>query len=243
MAAPEYRGAFKDQSFPLSPAALTVHEGDGATGYIELTNTGSQTWKAGTTKLAPIPRDTPSPFADASWLSPTRVSTVAAEVAPGAVGRFEVALDANAIGDTEIEFGLVEESVTWFADAPLGGGPADGFLKVHLVVVAKDAPLDAGEPASDAGPGVAPPGEDGGASPAPSPTTDGGTVGSATGMSGGCAVAVARDSGGAWMGLGASLALGAVLRRRRGDGTVRGHRRQLSRQPGSSSGQRAADRH
>ena len=141
--APAWRGTFKDQSFPLAPSPLTVHVGDVATGYIELTNTGTETWVAGTTKLAPIPRDQASPFADKSWLSPTRVSTVSADVAPGAVGHFDVALDANALGDTEVELGIVEESVVWFADAP-GGGPADGFLRVHLVVVPEGAPLDAG---------------------------------------------------------------------------------------------------
>ena len=52
---------FKDQSFPLAPTALTVHMGDVATGYIELTNSGTEPWKAGTTKLAPIPRDKASP--------------------------------------------------------------------------------------------------------------------------------------------------------------------------------------
>ena len=97
--APEYRGTFKDQSFPLAPAALAVHQGDVATGYIELTNSGTQPWKAGTTKLAPIPRDKASAFADKSWLSTTRISTVAADVAPGAVGPFDVKLDANTVGD------------------------------------------------------------------------------------------------------------------------------------------------
>ena len=154
--APKYRGAFKDQTFPPSPTALTVHQGDVAKGYVELTNTGSQPWKAGTTKLAPIPRDKPSPFADSSWLSPTRVSTLAADVAPGAVGRFEVALDAKTLGDTKIPFGIVEDGVTWFADAQSGGGgPADGLLAVHLIVVAPGAPLDAGTPQSDAGAGSA----------------------------------------------------------------------------------------
>jgi hypothetical protein len=131
---PDYRGTFKDQSYPLSPTALTVHQGDVSDGYVELTNSGAKPWVAGTTKLAPIPRDKPSPFADSSWLSTTRVSTVAADVAPGAVGRFPLKLDATKVGDFEITLGLVEEGVTWFADFPKGGGPADGFLKVHLVV-------------------------------------------------------------------------------------------------------------
>jgi hypothetical protein len=214
---PDYRGTFKDQSFPLSPSPLTVNEGDVATGYIELTNTGTQTWLAGTTKLAPIPRDKASPFADKSWLSPTRISTVAADVAPGAVGRFDVALDANAVGDTEVEFGLVEENVTWFADAPKGGGPADGFLKVHFVVVPKGAPLDAGvsddgSAGTDDG-GVQGPGDDGGVA-----GDDGGTWNDATkvGSGGGCSVAAPGDAGGAlpWTSmLGIAAALGAGARR------------------------------
>jgi MYXO-CTERM domain-containing protein len=223
--APEYRGTFKDQSFPSSPTALTVHEGDVATGYMELTNTGTQTWKAGVTKLAPIPRDMASPFADKSWLSPTRVSTVAADVAPGAVGRFDLALDAAAVGDTEIEFGLVEESVTWFADATLGGGPPDGFLKVHLVVVAEDAPLDAGAVEDDAGEGLA----DAGRVGSPFPGHDGGVMGDGTGAldagggngaapgsSGGCSVGTAGGAappGTIAVGL-LMLALGAVVRSR-----------------------------
>jgi hypothetical protein len=218
--APDYRGAFKDQSFPSSPTALTVHEGDVAKGFIELTNTGTQTWKAGTTKLATIPRDKPSPFADPSWLSPTRVSTVAADVAPGAVGRFDVALDASALGDTEIAFGLVEESVTWFADGTLGGGPADGFLKVHLVVVAKGAPLDAGEPATDAGGDGSPVvvGEDGGVV-APGDDAGGGDWGTAPGGSGGCSIGPAggdaRDAARWASALGMVLVVGGVTRRRR----------------------------
>jgi MYXO-CTERM domain-containing protein len=192
--APQYRGDFKDQSFPLAPAALTVHEGDVVDGFIELTNGGTQPWKAGTTKLAPTPRDQPSPFADPAWLTPARVSSVAADVAPGAVGRFEVKLDASKVGDFQVTFGLVEESVTWFADATLGGGPPDDFLRVHLVVVPRGAPLDAGVPPGgdgggagvDAGVGVTgtggPGGDDGGGSwDSSSPT--GGSGGCSTGAS------------------------------------------------------------
>ena len=209
--APEYRGTFKDQSFPSSPTALTVHEGDVATGYIELTNSGSQTWKSGTTKLAPIPRDKASPFADESWLSPTRISTVASDVAPGAVGRFEVALDANAVGDTEIEFGLVEESVTWFADSTLGGGPPDGFLKVHLVVVPEGAPLDAGVSESDGGEVGLPEGNDAGATA--EGDGDAGANSATAGSSGGCSIGTPRTAP-PWS-LGVILAVGAVARLRK----------------------------
>jgi hypothetical protein len=209
--APQYRGTFKDQSFPSSPTALTVHQGDVAMGYIELTNSGTQTWKAGITKLAPIPRDKPSPFADRTWLSPTRVSTVAADVAPGAVGRFDVALDANAIGDTEIGFGLVEESVTWFADATKGGGPPDGFLKVHLVVVAKGAPLDAGVPDGGDGGAVGPLPMGGG--------PDGGVIGEGDASSGdgsssgssGCTIGRAPGEAPPWPRASSALGVMAVV--------------------------------
>jgi hypothetical protein len=227
--APEYRGTFKDQSFPLAPSPATVEEGSVAKGYIELTNTGTATWKSGTTKLAPIPRDQASPFADASWLSPTRVSTVAADVAPGAVGRFELTLDAKAVGDTEVEFGLVEESVTWFADATLGGGPPDGFLKVHLVVVPPGASLDAGPVDHDGGVtrleggAVLPPmvdaGKDAGKRGAILGRVQG--PGTAPHDAGGCSVSETR-LGGSWLpGIaGAGLAASAIARRRRRSATA-----------------------
>jgi hypothetical protein len=161
---PQYRGDFKAQSFPMAPAPLGVHEGDVVDGYFELTNSGTQPWKAGVTKLAPTPRDKPSPFADSSWLSPTRAATLAADVPPGGVGHFDVKLDVNQVGDFNVTFGLVEENVTWFADAPLGGGPADDFLTVHVVSVAKGDPLPDG--------GTPPPSTDGGVDPNP-PNTSG----------------------------------------------------------------------
>jgi lysozyme len=207
--APEYRGTFKDQSYPLAPTPDTVHVGDVTEGYMELTNTGTEPWIAGVTKLAPIPRDQPSPLADESWLDPTRVSTVAADVPVGGVGRFPLALKAAAIGDYEQGFGLVDEGVTWFADAPLGGGPTDGFLKVHLVVVAEGASLDAGatRPREDGG-------DQGGAhGGAPGFSTDGGS--GAGSSSGGCTLGSAPAKGIlTWLPLLGLLAMGAARRRR-----------------------------
>ncbi len=202
---PEYRGTFKDQSYPLAPTPDTVHVGDVTEGYIELTNTGTKPWVAGVTKLAPIPRDMPSPLADKSWLSPTRVSTVDADVAVGSVGRFSLALDADKVGDYEVEFGLVEEAVTWFADAPLGGGPADGFLKVHLVVVPKGASLDAGlAHGADGGRG-----KDKG-------DAGGHEADAASGSSGGCSLGAGSSSEVGWAPLGVGgLALVFARRRRR----------------------------
>jgi lysozyme len=225
--APEYRGDFKNQSFPLAPAALAAHQGDVVSGYIELTNSGTQPWKAGTTKLAPIPRDKASPFADKSWLSTTRISSVAADVAPGAVGRFDVTLDANTVGNFTVEFGLVEEGVSWFADPTLGGGPADGFLKVQLDVVAKGAPLpDGGVVASDGGTTVGG-GSSGGSSSGGGADDGGGEAGwgnGDTGSSGGCSVSPAGGGAsparggmsGAWaVGIGVLFALVGIRRRSR----------------------------
>jgi hypothetical protein len=151
---PKYRAVFKAQSFPLAPAAWTVHQGEAAKGFIELTNKGTATWKAGVTKLAPIPRDEASKLADSSWLSKTRVSTLAADVAPGEVGHFDLSLDTQTIGDSTLKLGLVEDGEAWFSD-PGQGGPADGSLAAHLVVVAPDATIDSAPVGDDAGLGDA----------------------------------------------------------------------------------------
>jgi MYXO-CTERM domain-containing protein len=135
----------------LAPTPMGMHVGDVVQGWIELTNSGTKAWTAGVTKLAPVPRDVRSPFADSSWLSPTRVSTVMADVPVGQKGQFPVALKATALGDFEVTFGLVEEAVTWFSDAPLGGGPADGFLRVHVTVLPAGEVLDAGFAPVDGG--------------------------------------------------------------------------------------------
>jgi lysozyme len=135
-------------------------EGDQVTGYVELKNVGTETWKAGVTKLAPTPRDQASPLYAADWESPTRVSTLAADVAPGAVGRFALSLGGGASGDFQATFALVEESVTWFADAPKGGGPADDAIKIHVVVgaaAASPGPTSStGYSSEDPGPGSLP---------------------------------------------------------------------------------------
>lgn len=131
----DYHAAFVGQSYPLAPkGAVQLAVGQEVTGWIDLKNVGTQPWKAGVTKLAPSPRDKPSALAGSDWLSATRVSTPTADVAPGAVGRFPLSLRGSAVGDYQQTFALVDENVTWFADAPKGGGPADDFLKVHVVV-------------------------------------------------------------------------------------------------------------
>lgn len=133
--AAEYHGKLVKQSFPmLKDPALQMEVGDTLDGFFELENIGTATWKAGITQLAPTPRDKPSLLGGEGWLSPTRVSTVDADVAPGAIGRFSVHLTATEEGEFEQTFGLVEDGVTWFQDAPKGGGPPDDGLAIHVQV-------------------------------------------------------------------------------------------------------------
>ena len=133
--AAEFQGKLVKQSFPtLDEPALQMEVGDSLEGFFELENVGTATWKAGVTKLAPTPRDKPSPLGNKDWLSSTRVSTLDDDVAPGAVGHFSVRLTATEEGEVEQTFGLVEDGVTWFQDAPKGGGPPDNALAIHVQV-------------------------------------------------------------------------------------------------------------
>ncbi|HEY4121411.1 MAG TPA: GH25 family lysozyme [Byssovorax sp.] len=131
----DYHGDYVSQTYPtLADAPVQMTVGQTKHGTITLKNVGTSTWHAGTTKLAPTPRDMSSPLGSASWLSDTRVSTPTADVAPGDSFDFPVDLTASALGDFTQTFSLVEEGVTWFADAPKGGGPSDTLLAVHVVV-------------------------------------------------------------------------------------------------------------
>ncbi len=134
---PPYRASLVQQSFPTladKPDALAWQQSK--QGFFDLKNTGSKHWIAGQTILASIPRDQASPLASSKWLSSSRAATVTKNVAPGAVGRFYVTLLGNKTGLVTQSFGLLHEQVTWFADAPLGGGPADGAIATHVKVAA-----------------------------------------------------------------------------------------------------------
>jgi hypothetical protein len=142
---------------------VTVALGETATGWVKLENTGSAAWAPGVVWLAPIPRDQASPFASPSWQSPTRISTVTAEVAPGQVGQFALDITGSVEGQSILSLGWVAEALTWFADAPRGGGPEDGYFAVDVNVVpgadepampVRDAAMpDSSAPVRDAGPG------------------------------------------------------------------------------------------
>jgi lysozyme len=143
-AGPEYSAKYSKQSYPLAAdGAATVKVGEKVTGYIEMTNTGSATWKPGTVFLAPIPRDEASPYQADTWKSPTRISTVDAEVKPGAVGHFNLDISGQTPGEGSLKMGWVAEGITWFADAPKGGGPKDAVAEVKVTVLPGD-PVPAG---------------------------------------------------------------------------------------------------
>jgi hypothetical protein len=104
-------------------------------------NTGKATWTANT-RLAPTPRDLPSPLVDAGWLSPTRITGPQADTAPGAVGPVPASTSPARPRATYVQtFGLVEEGVSWFSHAPKGGGPPDSQLAVHVVVLEPPPPF------------------------------------------------------------------------------------------------------
>jgi hypothetical protein len=144
------------------------------------------------------------------------VSSVAAPVKPGEVGRFTVKLNPTRAGDWVQHFGLVEEGVAWFADATLGGGPPDDQLAVHLVVTDKGQPGGtSGGTSGGAGPGQGPgaqgPGTDGTGTPSGSADSS-----DDSSDSGGCTLTRAGGTGGlATLGLTVAAILVARRRRRR----------------------------
>jgi GH25 family lysozyme M1 (1,4-beta-N-acetylmuramidase) len=210
---PDYRGeslGAGGQSYPVvADGAVDVEVGQTITGWVKLRNTGKAAWQPGVVFLAPVPRDQASPFVSPSWTSDHRISTVAAAVAPGEVGDFTLDLTGAVVGESILSLGWVAEGVTWFADAPKGGGPADGYFAVKVNVV--PSTRDGGPPDGGGGDG----GHDGG-------VTDDGGAGDAAGDAGpgGHEIATAcgcRAAGGAGSGPLLALAVAALaLRRGRG---------------------------
>jgi len=140
------------QSYPIvADAAVTVELGETVTGWVKLTNTGEQAWQPDVVRLAPITRDQPSAFHSPSWISETRISSVSAAVAPGEVGEFALDITGSAAGESILELGWVAEGITWFADAPQGGGPPDGYFAVRVAVVETDQPVVVDAGASEGG--------------------------------------------------------------------------------------------
>lgn len=120
--------------------------------WIDLENTGGLAWLPGQTYLAPTPRDEASPLFDDAWPSSTRAATVEAEVPPGEIGRFVLRVSVDEEGPVSQTFGLMHEEITWFADPPWGGGPADDAVDLTVVGVAAQADTGDDDPGtSDSG--------------------------------------------------------------------------------------------
>ncbi len=149
---PEWGAEFVAQSFPASQLPpIRLELGTTVDGWVDLRNIGTRSWTTAATRLAPTPRDQASALADPTWLSPTRVTNVAAATSTGQVGRFPVRLRGNTLGSFTQTFGVLQENVVWFADR---GGPADTFITVRVEVVPRSdagVAVDAGSVEPDAG--------------------------------------------------------------------------------------------
>jgi N-acetylmuramoyl-L-alanine amidase len=220
-----YAGLLAGAAFATDGSAPVVIElGQSVELYVDLENTGNTSWRPDHTFLATLPRDVEGPLSHPSWVSPTRLAGPSAEVPPGAVGRFVFTIEGARLGRAEQQLGLVEEWVTWFADAPRGGGPAEGTIALTVEVVEpagagpdtalpEDSGADGGlaeQPEDDGAPGAdaAADDEGGGLAPGELISTD---------KLGGCAQADRWLGRGLWL-IAAAVVLGrrAALTRRLG---------------------------
>lgn len=128
---PTWGAAYVMQTFPLARDPFPLEAGTEFTGYLEMRNTGTETWRVGHTFLGTTePRDVASPIAGSDWVSSGRAASIDRDVAPGATGRFNFSVRAPTTpGDYPQFFNLVEEGVTWFSDS---AGPADAVIQIRV---------------------------------------------------------------------------------------------------------------
>ena len=205
---------YVSQSFPLASTDFILAPGEVRSGFIEMRNTGTETWRPDETFLATTePRLSDSALEADDWVAPNRPVGVDAVVAPGGTGRFTFNVRApDAAGDYSQYFGIIQLGVAWFSDEGQGG-PPDDQLQIR-VTVSGDAPMmDAGPMNPDAGPRI-----DAGPVNSDAGSTDGGMAFDAGAGEpedeGGCGCVVAggtSNKGSPW----ALLAFGALLWRRR----------------------------
>lgn len=131
----DWSAQYVAQTFPLARDAFPLEAGETFTGYLEMRNTGAQTWRPGEVFLGTTePRDVASPLAGPDWIAPNRAATIDREVPPGATGRFEFSVRApDAPGDYPQFFNLVREGVAWFSES---GGPADAQIQIRVTSTA-----------------------------------------------------------------------------------------------------------
>lgn len=124
----EWAAQYVEQTFPLARDPFVLETGAIASGYLEMRNVGTRTWRPdevflGTTE----PRDTTSAIAAPSWLSPSRPGTIDREVPPGQTGRFVFDVRAPAAaGDYPQFFNLVRDGVAWFTM------PGDAVIQIRI---------------------------------------------------------------------------------------------------------------
>lgn len=91
---------------------LTLTIGSTADVWVEFKNIGEQAWKAGTVTLSTVPTTRVSNFADATWTSPSLVTTLGEEVSPQEVVRVEFKVTAATVGTNQETFTLMDTSGT-----------------------------------------------------------------------------------------------------------------------------------
>ncbi|MDQ3035502.1 MAG: D-alanyl-D-alanine carboxypeptidase family protein, partial [Myxococcota bacterium] len=131
--------AFVAQSFPVAAdPPIELRPGEELTGFIELRNTGTETWDGNTRLATTQPRDRTSLFAGPDWMSGHRVGSVGGTVPAGGTWRFDFTIRApDAPGEHREHFGVVQEGVAWFSD-PGQLGPADDQLQLRILVIEPD---------------------------------------------------------------------------------------------------------
>jgi MYXO-CTERM domain-containing protein len=127
----EWAAEYVVQTFPLARDPFPLEAGTTFTGYLEMRNVGTQTWRPGEVFLGTTePRDVPSPIAGPDWISPNRAATIDREVPPGATGRFQFTVRApDEPGEYPQYFNLVREGIAWFSDS---GGPPDTQIQIRV---------------------------------------------------------------------------------------------------------------
>jgi lysozyme len=134
----DYAAQFVGQSWPLATTTMTMNACDTLQANITLANVGKKSWDSNTELATTQPRDRTSPFADTSWLSPTRPAAVMGTVPPGGTYKFVFDFHAPAQpGMYDEFFGVVEQGVAWFSD-PGQGGPPDNDIEAKILVVGGD---------------------------------------------------------------------------------------------------------
>ncbi|MFO0684752.1 MAG: NBR1-Ig-like domain-containing protein [Sandaracinus sp.] len=138
-----YAASYVHQTFPLASQTFRLTAGTTQHGYLEMRNTGTETWRPGHTYLGTSsPRDRASALHASDWVNDHRAATIDRTVAPGQTGRFVFSVRAPTTpGTYDQYFNLVEEHVTWFSDS---GGPSDRQIQIRVTSVAPACPTGIG---------------------------------------------------------------------------------------------------